>query len=350
MKGTEYLSHHCPGLRGTVWIVLMLSAIPWAYTDAADTKAGTAIEMEVANTASSILQSTTPAPVSIKDSPTDTIQGKRAESPLPAYGLDSDAQQALIQKRNWVENFQNTAFRRDLYSTNPLPVPSMMMTQHLTQYCSSPSEGENCPSDPLLTLGDVKLSSILGGSGYDTARDQAAQAFMSTLLSPVDNTMGVSNFQDRRPIDALTLTNDPNLLQKYAQALSDEALLSVIRYPFAVMMAKRTIPSVSGANTTLSLSEMQLMENTALQRQMSSDWQKNVVNLTPDQVQQELLRIAAADLFMKQQSYQQMERVEALLALLNLQTLRQYKVGADVMERTKTTALPFSTGTSTGGN
>ena len=259
--------------------------------------------------------------------------------------IDPAVQNMLDLRDANIQNQQNTAIQENMYNTTTLSPADTLVTQHLSGYCSSAVETGNCSSDPALMFGDMKVSSILRGSSYDDARKAAAQAFLQTLLTPLDNS-AVSSFQSYGTMNADTLSKNPTLKQQYVKALSDEALLSVVREAFSEMIAKRTPPTANqGAQPAPS--EMALIEQDVLKRWMNSTWANNLANLSPVQMQQEIASMQASQLYMEYQRYQQMERVEALLAVSVLQNYRSQKNAQALINKTSTTPDTSSVSTDT---
>ncbi len=248
--------------------------------------------------------------------------------------VDPAVQKMLDQRDATIQDQQNTAIQEDMYHPTTLSPADTLVTQHLSGYCASGMETGLCSSDPLRMFGDMKVSSILSGSSYDDASKAAAQAFLKTLLMPLDNS-AVSSFQSYGEINADMLSKNPTLKQQYVQALSDEALLSVVREAFAGMMAKRTPPIASQGSEAMP-SEMALMEQDVLQRWMNNSWKTDLAGLSPEQIQQEIALMQASQLYMEYQRYQQMERVEALLAVSVLQNYRTQKNANALIAKTTT--------------
>lgn len=210
-----------------------------------------------------------------------------------------------------VETHLNEAIQGDLFGQKKMATGDELVTQHLSSFCASEVEqGGNCPTDPALLFGDLKLSSVLGPLLYDNDRRAAATAFLNTLMSPLDSS-AVSNFQLNVPINAATLASNPSLKQQYAQALSDEAVLSIVRQSFAEMVANRT---ATGSDTG-STSVMQIMANNATQYFMNPDWAEKVAGLSGTDLQKQQLMLQGYQNWMSYQRYRQTERVEALLAM-----------------------------------
>lgn len=236
----------------------------------------------------------------------------------PKLPVDPNVINLIQQGRQTVESTQNSMIVENLYGSPPndmQPIDVMGYT-HLQNYCNGSNEGTNCPSDPLLMNGDIKLSTILSGTVYDSSRQAAVQAFLNNLIDPA-TASGVQNFLQNSPVSAAM--SDMAFRKQYAQAIADEALLSVARQPFAEMIAKRTPPSNDQP------SEMQLMEQQAMMRFMNSAWSANLSTLTPQQIQEQQVMMQAFQIWMQYQQYRQMERVEALLATTVLQAFQQKK-------------------------
>jgi len=260
--------------------------------------------------------------------------------------VDPTAVTALGQIGNNSEAQLNSAITTDLYGAISMAPADAMITKHFGTYCADSSESGSCTQDPLLQFGDVKVSSILSGTSYDSSRAQAAQDFLTNYISPPNNPF-VTNFQanmSNGKMSAATVTADPTLKSNYAQALSEEALLSVIRESFAEMIAKRTVNAATNA------SWMQSMEAEVLQRAMNGDWVKSLTaaSVTGQQVAVEQAKIQAQQLLLAYESYRQGERIEALLTALALQNFRSSKQAQSaVANQPNATSLQNTTSTDT---
>ncbi len=244
-----------------------------------------------------------------------------------ANPVDSTAVTALEQIGNTSEGQLNTGISNDLYGASTMTPAAAMITKHFGTYCAGGVESGNCTQDPLLQFGDIKLSSILSGTAYDSARAQATQDFLTNYLSP-PNVPYVTNFQSNETngtISAATITADPNLQANYVQALADEALLSVVRESFGEMIAKRTVNS--GTNT----SWMQSVESQVLQRAMNTAWVNSLAAMTPTQLATEQAKMQAQQMLLAYEGYRQGERLEALLTALVLQNFRSAKAAQSVV-------------------
>ncbi len=229
--------------------------------------------------------------------------------PLPTV-MNPEAIQMMTSVRNAVEGQQNSGIISDMYNLNPMSPDDALITRHFTDYCSPGLEFGVCETDPLLVFGDVKVSSILTGSSYSTARIKAAQDYMSNLFG----NSSVMNFQGNIPMDVGKILADPTLKKGYVSALRDETLLSIMRQPFAEMIAKRTVPEGEDA-----ISEMQFMEERAIKRVFNKQWADSLDGMQDKELQKEQLKMQAYQVWMDYQRYRQMERVEALLSLSALQ-------------------------------
>ncbi len=229
----------------------------------------------------------------------------------------------MEDKENTAETLRNNIVSQELYGTplNGMTSDDAALTKHFGSYCTNNSsfeKGSNCTDDPLLQFGDVKLSSILAGTVYDAPRTQAALDFLTNLLNP-SAAPGVASFSANAPVDAAKIAADPDLKKKYVAALMEETLLSTIRQPFTEMMAKRTV--LPSGNQ----SEMQIMEQQAIQRFANAGWATKIKTMTPAELQQEQALMQAYQVWLEYQRYRQTERVETLLAVLALQNFRSAK-------------------------
>jgi len=276
----------------------------------------------------------------------DVTNNAQAASAVSKLAVDPSAVTMIQQSRETIESTQNNMIAEDLYGgaipgLAGLPAmqpPDLVILNHLSNYCSSASnEGSSCPSDLLLINGDIKVSTLLSGTVYDSARQGAVQSFLNNLLEPA-GTSPITNFQKNMPISAAI--TDPTVKANYAQALSDEALVSVARQAFAEIIAKRT-PPAAGA-----LSEMQMMEQTAMERGLSSAWAANLANLTPQQIQIEQAKMQAFEVWMQYQQYRQTEVLQALLAASIVQSFQRSKAVSNTfsqMQNSSSTSTPAST-------
>jgi hypothetical protein len=213
-----------------------------------------------------------------------------------------------------VTNLLNTDTTRAFYSTSQMTPTDAAITIHFGNYCEDGPESGNCPSDPSLTWGDVKLTSILGPTAYTSAGTQAAQNFLRNLLpvSGVNFQTNDNSGSSSGPVSAATVTSDPTLKAKYAAALAQAASASVVNTVFAEMMAKRTVDPNS--NT----SWMQRMLALVLERAGSLEWANALPGMTPEQLSVEQAKIAATALELSLAQYRQNELTQALLAVLVL--------------------------------
>ena len=266
------------------------------------------------------------------------------------FPLDATAVTSVEQMRETVETIHNSAITQDLFgastNANGVAQPDVILTNHFSNYCSIlEGAGNICTLDPLLTFGDMKISSLLSGTTYDAARQQAAQVFLSNFMDP-PNVAGVTNFNANMPVNVATLANgSPQTKAAFVQALSDEAMVSIMREPFANMIAIRTPQPANGSNPA-GPSQMGMMEEAAMQRFMSSAWTTAISapTATPQQVAAEQAKMQAFQAWLSYQQYRQMERVEALLAVLALQNFRQAKAVAAQTSQVQSNAASAGTG------
>jgi hypothetical protein len=268
--------------------------------------------------------------------------------------LDPSAVQLITQTGEAVQAIQNNAITQDLFggstNTNGMAPSDVVLTNHFSNYCG-PLEGE-CMlalTDSLFWNGDMKISSILYGAAYDANRLQAAQVFLQNLIYP-PAAPGVTNFNTNMPVNVATLANgSPQTKAAFVQAISDEALMSIIREPFANMIAVRTPPLASGSNPA-GPSQMQIMQDTAMERAMSSTWaaSMNAPTTTPQQIMAQQAIMQAFQVWQAHQNYLQMERVQALLSVLALQNFRQQKAASAQVNQAQNASASSTSPSSSG--
>lgn len=275
--------------------------------------------------------------------PINTATGK------PTSALDDKAIELMKQTGRLVEQNLNDGSDAALYDMGPLSLKTtpgtgasraeIMITNHFDSFCvpppNGPESGGNCPKDDvLLQDGDIKVSSLTSGTSFDANgnRQKAANQFLFNLIPIPDNNFSAFLQNGKIDISALPESLDPidprakrfpNPRQQFAQALADQALLSIAREPYAEMMAKRTVPEGQPE------SPMAIMKRIAVQRFMSPAWHETLKNLKkPEEILKEQAEMQAFQIWLEYERYRQMERVEALLSAIVLQNYNQNKAVA----------------------
>jgi hypothetical protein len=256
----------------------------------------------------------------------DSVQISPAQGNTPAVNIQpwKDANALLTLVRNATQDIQVKGIIGNLYlqylnqNGNSVSPYDDLVANYLSISCVGASNEQRfqCQSDSLLQGGAVKVSSVLEGSVYQNqVREILARLFVNSLVNPFPT-------EALRNADSLSEANlkDPSKRKQIAQALADQAVLSVARESFAEMIAKRKpVPSVGDS------SMMQVMEKEAALRFLNAAWQQKMqknmqdaINKNkPDQaVLYEMAMMDAYQSWMTYEHYRQMERVEALLAAL----------------------------------
>lgn len=281
------------------------------------------------------------------------------------------AQQLMTDLRAMVEQLIIDSLDTSLYLQGVQPGASgstpdavyNIVANHFTEFCApgTPEATNNpsCSPDLMFQHGDLKLSSVLSGSYLDTNRLAAAQNFVSNLIDPFPNTkFQAGTYPDpktKKPT-AITLTriqNEAQLRQDLANALVNQALLSVARQPFAEMIARRSKSSSSPQT------QMEILEQQACQRFYDTNWQCNMkiayltalnkvdsndTNCSPQSVQPppakpDLVGAAMVDMNVQMatntclefERFKQAEVVQSLLAAQIAQNYRQAQFAAGVI-------------------
>ena len=236
------------------------------------------------------------------------------------YSPDVDAQALETALRGRVETTQVNAINNSLYFTGDMF--ARIVTGHFPGNCSPDTEtGYTCPSDRLLQHGDLKPTGMLALSTYQNPTERSeADLFLQNLVDPFPATSILTQIN---PSQLATTANK----QAVAQALANQAVLSVARYPLVEMIERRAPNAgVSGVNTAgaavQNISWMAFVEQQVGQRFMNSAWETNLAKATDRQAMVEMAKLLAFQSWMQYQQYRQMERVESLLAAQLVQNVR----------------------------
>lgn len=258
-------------------------------------------------------------------------------------GIADVTKQFMSQQAEQVLATQNSTLMSDLYGLGGLDPTKAIVARHFGGgYCALPFETGDCATDPLLQFGDIKFTSLVSGTAFSGSQANAANAYLANLFVTTAGPL-VANLQGNGILGVDTIVNNPDLLKKYSQALSDETLLSIARQSFAEMIAKRTVPGTEAGGQ----SEMQVMEAEAIKRFMSANWMQMVQNpsTTAAKLQQEAVLMQAYQNWMAYQQYRQMERIEGLLSALVIQNARVSQVVSSTISGGSSSSTSSTSGT-----
>ena len=301
------------GRLGAALLAVCIMGVLFGWAAYAATADSPAVDKDVENVAQKVLSG----------SPLTQPPPPPAPGASQSLGILDTATEFMEQLSEGVLSLINNNTNSALYGAG-IETSKAMVARHFDRYCAGKETG-NCPADPLLQYGDVKITSVLSGTAYDGPsgpRTQAAHDYLTNLFVPPSGPLVANLSSDLKDdkLDVATVVSDPKLLKKYAQALSDETVLSAARQSFAHMMAMRTVSSSEAG----SISEMQLMEAEAIKRFMSAGWIQKMADskTTPAELQQEAIVMQAYQNWMSYQQFRQLERIEALLATVIVQNAR----------------------------
>lgn len=283
----------------------------------------------------------------------DSVQVAPAQGINPPVMIQpwKDANALMNYILNVVQDIQVKGINENLYlqyltpqSGNATSPYDDLFTNHYYGACAQSSTNEGnaanakCQTDTMLQHGDLKVSSVLDGFVYQNPdREIMARLFVNNLINPFPSEI----LRDPNSLSADKI-KDPGYRKQVAEALADQAVLSVAREPFAEMVAKRK--QVSAVSNS---SMMQVMEKEAAQRFLNAAWQqkmqKNIENALnknkPEQaVLYEMAMMQAYQNWMVYQQYRQMERVEALLSALVSVEWRAAKAAGSVVSTAQSQA------------
>lgn len=277
---------------------------------------------------------------------TQDIQGLGGQP--GSKGIDPTDQTLLTTVSQNVLTFQLFGINYHLYNvafpgTTPLTdFLAPMVNQHLTNFADAGAGGSSSSSsDPMLQGGDVNIANIFNSLGF-TQKDTRYTAALQFL----------TNLIDFNPSGAITITNlcDPSFVQKFAQALANQAKLSVARQAIAESISKRVIPPQTQGSSNPP-SWMQKMQTDSAKRYLSANgkdgwvdqmqgYQKTITNMSNPQSQDvtayvvaEIAQEIAYLNYIEFERYKQGERIEALLAAMLVQSMQQSQAAASALGR-----------------
>lgn len=161
------------------------------------------------------------------------------------------------------------------------------------------------PPDMLLQHGDIKLSSLLAPLQYNDAQRKVADELIKNLINP---------FPDAKIRD---IVKDPTAMskrtnkEKVAEMMAAQAALTVARHSLNHMFGNRLKDDSTGAVS----SKMQIMADESGARFQQNAWYEELKTNTVG-VDRDSARMSAFQTWLQVQQYMQMERIEAILAVM----------------------------------
>lgn len=215
---------------------------------------------------------------------------------------------AAGEVRETMNDLNRDFAKRTMFTANTSAVIGKMYDEHASKYCSQQDAdlGRCAAVDPRLQNADVRADSMLNTPSYTTDQMSAARAFVANVANPVPT------------------QNIPKDWEKTSQGKMfvagqyiEQARASVAANSLNAAVAARTPIKGLGSSALLNkadVSELELMESQVRGRFESPNWYKMIAGFSAENLLRESSKMQALKLWMDLKSYQQMERVETVLA------------------------------------
>lgn len=199
--------------------------------------------------------------------------------------------------------------KRTLFTPNTAAAISKIYDDHVSKYCSQQdAQLGRCsgPVDPSMQNADVRADAMLNTSSYSPAQIDAARALVSNIANPIP-TQNIPKNWEKTPQGKAFVAG-----QYIEQSRASVAANSLNR-----AIAMRTPVAGLGSSAMLNkadVSELELMESQVRGRFESPGWYKMLAGFSIENLLREMNKMQAFKIWMDHKSFQQMERVETVLA------------------------------------
>lgn len=232
-------------------------------------------------------------------------------SPRSCYeaATGAAAGQAGTSVKQAADALNKASADRALYTPSSAAVISRHYDEHVAKYCTAEEAAQgrcSLPSDPAMQGADIRVDTLLSNSNLTPSLLEAVQALIAKL------------------VNAIPTQNIPKAWEGTAQGKAfiagqyiEQARSSVAANSLNQAVALRTPVAGLGAAAMVNkadISPMELMETLVNGRFQSPDWYTMISGFSTENLLREQNKMQAFKLWMDLQSFQQMERVEAMLA------------------------------------
>ncbi len=217
--------------------------------------------------------------------------------------------QATAQTLTHLDNLNRDFTKRTLFTPNAAAAMAQIYTKHTVQYCSQQDFqlGRcNKPVAASLQNADVRADSMLNTTHYNSAQLDAAHTLINHLTNPVP-TQPIPKAWEKTPQGKAFV----------AAQYIEQSRASVAANSLSHAVALRTPIKGLGSSAMLNkadVSELELMESQVRARFTSPVWYKMIAGFSLENLMREQNKMQALKLWMDLKSFQQMERIEAVLA------------------------------------
>jgi len=220
----------------------------------------------------------------------------------------SSATVAAGEVRETLNDLNRDFAKRTMFTANTSAAVGKLYDDHASKYCSQQDAdlGRCSAVDPKLQNADVRADAALNTTSYTPQQVDAARAFVNNVANPMP-TQNIPKDWEKTPQGKVFV----------AGQYIEQARASVAANSLNAAIAARTPIQGLGSSAMLNkadVSEQELMESQVRGRFESPVWYKMIAGFSLENLMRETNKMQALKLWMDLKSYQQMERVEVVLA------------------------------------
>lgn len=238
-------------------------------------------------------------------------QSKYKLSPRVCYeSAGGSATAVAVGETRETLNDLNRGFAdRTLFTPSSQAAIGKIYKDHADKYCShQDADLGRCAStaDAKMQNADVLAGSIFESSSYTPQQIDAAKAFMANVVNPIPSQNIPKDWE-------ATPAGQSFVAGQYIE----QARASVAANSFNAAIASRIPIAGLGSGALLNkadVSELELMESQVRGRFESSEWYKMLAGFSSENLMREANKMMALNSRIDMGSYQQMERIETILA------------------------------------
>lgn len=238
-------------------------------------------------------------------------QTKYALSPRTCFESAGGAAATVAtgEVKQTINDLNRDFARRTLFTPNTSAAVGRIYDDHVSKYCSQQdADLGRCSRavDPTLQNADVRADATLNTTSYTPDQILAARAFASNIANPVP-TQNIPRDWERTDQGKMFI----------AGQYIEQARASVAANSLNAAIAARTPIQGLGSAAMMNkpdVSELELMESQVRGRFESQLWYRMIAGFSLENLLREANKMQALKLWMDLKSYQQMERIETVLA------------------------------------
>jgi len=211
-------------------------------------------------------------------------------------------------KANLNDLNRNTA-QRTLFTPNTAAAISKLYDDHTSKYCSQlDSQLGRCssPADATLQNADIRADAMLNNSSFSQTQVEAAQALVNNLTNPIP-TQNIPKNWEKTPQGKAFVAG------QYVEQARSSVATNSLNSAIAIRTPVQGLGTAAMLNKA-DVSELELMESQVKGRFESPAWYTLIAGFSLENLMREANKMQALKLWMDLKSFQQQERMEAVLA------------------------------------